>query len=132
MSLEEQRQRQEDEAKRAQQASLEGTGSQPEQQQEEPVGMDTGGSVLASALSRDLPSGGGITVADGPMVRDREGDGVAWGGGGVMGDGAAVEVGAPDIGRTDLWTCPFLSIRDEVGVTRDREGGRGGELEERG
>lgn len=70
VSLEEQRQRQEDEAKRAQQASLEGAGgSQPEQQQEEPTGMDTGESVLASALSRELPSGGGITVADGPMVR---------------------------------------------------------------
>ena len=70
VSLEEQRQRQEDEAKRAQQASLEGTGLQQEQQQEEPTGMDTGESVLASALSRELPSGSGITVADGPMVRE--------------------------------------------------------------
>ena len=70
VSLEEQRQRQEDEAKRAQQASLEGTGLQQEQQQEEPTGMDTGESVLASALSRELPSGSSITVADGPMVRE--------------------------------------------------------------
>lgn len=69
VSLEEQRQRQEDEAKRAQQASLEGTGVQVEPQQEEPAGMDTGESALASALTRELPSGRGITVPDGPMVR---------------------------------------------------------------
>ena len=70
MSLEEQRQRQEDEAKRAQQASLEGTGTLQEQQ-EETAGMDTTGeSALASALTRELPSGSGITVPDGPMVRE--------------------------------------------------------------
>ena len=61
MSLEEQRQRQEDEAKRVQVTSL-------SEGQPEPVGMDVGESTLASALGQSLPTAEVVAATDGPPV----------------------------------------------------------------